>query len=159
MQRLMDRDVLTALVLFFFGGVAIFAADSDIKNWIFPLMAAYLLIGIAVVLVGGVVFRAIMKQLPDIVRMAPEDRVPNFDVFVFFLIVLAYMFVMHGLGFWLASFLMLTLTSNYLTLDKTRSNIRLAVVVPFASCIVFYFVFLHLFYVPFPKATWWPGLT
>ena len=68
----MDRDVLTALVLFFFGGVAIFAADSDIKNWIFPLMAAYLLIGIAVVLVGGVVFRAIMKQLPDIVRMAPD---------------------------------------------------------------------------------------
>ena len=62
-------------------------------------------------------------------------------------------------GFWLASFLMLTLTSIYLTLDKTRSNIRLAVVVPLASCIVFYLVFLHLFYVPFPKATWWPGLT
>jgi hypothetical protein len=155
----MDRDMLTALVLFFFGGVAVFAADSDVKNWIFPLLAAYLLIGIAVALVGRVVFAAIKKQLPDIVRLAPEDRVPAMDVVVFFLIVLAYMFVMFGLGFWLASFLMLTVTSIYLTLDKTRKNIRLAVIVPLASCIVFYMVFLHLFYVPFPKATWWPGLT
>lgn len=159
MQRLMDRDFLTALVLFFFGGVAVFAADNDVKNWIFPLLAAYLLIGIAVALVGRVVFAAIMKQLPDIVRLAPEDRVPYFDVLVFFLIVLAYMFVMSGLGFWLSSFLMLTLTSVYLTLDKTRHNIRLAIGVPFAACVVFYLVFLHLFYVPFPKATWWPGLT
>ena len=76
----------------------------------------------------------------------------------FLVIVLAYMFVMFGLGFWLASFLMLSLASNYLTLQKTRRNIVLAVIVPLAVCAAAYFIFLHIFYVPFPKATWWPGL-
>ena len=39
MQRLVDRDLLTALVLFFIGGVALFSADDDVKNWMFPLLA------------------------------------------------------------------------------------------------------------------------
>ena len=159
MQRLMDRDLLTALALFFIGGVAFFSADNDVKNWIFPLLAAYLILGIAAALVARVVFAAIMRHVPDIVRLAPEDRIAVIDVLVFFLIVLAYMFVMYGLGFWLSSLLMLSLTSIYLTLDKTRQNIRLALIVPLGACVMFYFVFLHLFYVPFPKATWWPGLS
>ncbi len=159
MQRLMDRDLLTALALFSIGGVAFFSADNDVKNWIFPLLAAYLILGIAAALVARVVFAAIMRHVPDIVRLAPEDRSAVIDVLVFFLIVLAYMFVMYGLGFWLSSLLMLSLTSIYLTLDKTRRNIRLALVVPLVTCVVAYFVFLHVFYVPFPKATWWPGLS
>ena len=100
-----------------------------------------------------------MRRVPDIVRLAQEDRSAVIDVLVFFLIVLAYMFVMYGLGFWLSSLLMLSLTSIYLTLDKTRRNIRLALVVPLVTCVVAYFVFLHVFYVPFPKAAWWPGLS
>jgi len=159
MQKLMDRDLLTALTLFFVGGVAFFSAGNDVKNWIFPLLAAYLLLAIAVALVARVVFAAIMKHVPDIVRLAREDRIIFIDVLVFFLIVLAYMFVMYGLGFWLSSLLMLSLTSIWLTLDKTRRNIRLALVVPLVTCVVAYFVFLHVFYVPFPKATWWSGLS
>ncbi len=159
MQRLMDRDLLTALALFFVGGVALFGAGDDVKNWIFPLLAAYLILGIAAALVARVVFAAIMRHVPDIVRLAPEDRIAFIDVLVFFLIVLAYMFVMYGLGFWLSSLLMLSLTSIYLTLDKTRRNIRIAMVVPLLTCVAAYFVFLRVFYVPFPKATWWPGLS
>ena len=158
MRRLIDRDLLTALVLFFIGGVALFSAGNNIKDWIFPLLAAYLILGIAAALVARVVFAAIMKHVPDIIHLAPEDRIAFIDVLVFFLIVLAYMFVMYGLGFWLSSLLMLSLTSIFLTLDKTRRNIKLALVVPLLTCIVAYFVFLHVFYVPFPKATWWPGL-
>ncbi len=159
MQRLMDRDLLTALALFFIGGVAFFSADNDVKNWIFPLLAAYLLLGIATALVARVVYAAIMKQVGDIVRLAPEDRNAYIDVLVFFLIVLAYMFVMYGLGFWLSSLLMLSLTSVYLTLDKTRKKIGLALVVPLVACVAAYFIFTHVFYVPFPEATWWPGLS
>ncbi len=136
-----------------------FGAGDDVKNWIFPLLAAYLILGIAAALVARVVFAAIMRHVPDIVHLSPEDRIAAIDVLVFFLIVLAYMFVMYGLGFWLSSLLMLSLTSIYLTLDKTRRNIRLAMIVPLGACVLFYFVFLHLFYVPFPKATWWPGLS
>ncbi|MGI9387467.1 MAG: tripartite tricarboxylate transporter TctB family protein [Methyloligellaceae bacterium] len=159
MQRLLDRDLLTALVLFFIGGVAFFAAGNDVKNWIFPLLAAYLLLGIAAALVARVVFAAIMKHAPDIVHLTPEGRIAFIDVLVFFLIVLGYMFVLYGLGFWLSSLLMLSLTSIFLTLEKTRRNVVLALVVPLATCVVAYFVFLHVFYVPFPKATWWPGLS
>jgi len=159
MKRLIiDRDLLTALVLFGVG--AVFSADSgdNVKDWIFPLLATYLVLGIAVALVLLVIFRAIMKRLPDIPHLTEEDRIAYFDVLVFFLIVLAYILVMRGIGFWLSSLLMVTLTSIYLTLEKTRHNMMLALVVPLLFCIVAFFVFTHVFYIPFPEATWWPGL-
>lgn len=159
MQRLVDRDLLTSFALFLVGGIAVSSAGDDVKNWVFPLLAAYLLLGIAVTLVARVVFGAIKNTAPDVVWLAKKDRPAFLDVVVFFLIVLGYMFVMHGLGFWLASFIMLSLTSLWLTQDRTRRNIRLAIVVPFGTCIVAYAIFLHVFYVPFPKATWWSGLT
>jgi hypothetical protein len=158
MRVFLDRDFLTALVLFGVG--AVFSADGgdEIKDWIFPLLATYLVFGIAVALVVLVVFRAITRRLPDIIHLTPEDRIAYFDVLVFFLVVLAYVFVMYGLGFWLSSFLMLLLTSVYLTLDKTRKNLGLALVVPLVACVAAYFLFRHVFYVPFPEATWWRGL-
>jgi len=158
MRRIMDRDLLTALVLFAVG--AVFSADGgrDLKDWIFPLLATYLVFGIAVALLVLVVFRAVAKRLPDLIRPTADDRIAYFDVLVFFLVVLAYVFVMHGIGFWLSSFLMLLLTSVYLTLEKTRKNVGLALVVPLVACVAAYLVFTHVFYVPFPEATWWRGL-
>ena len=98
-----------------------------------------------------------MKRAPDIIPLSSEDRLFAWTCSCFYAIVLGYLFVMYGLGFWLASFLMLSLTSIYLTLEKTRHNLMLAVVVPLAACIVAYFVFLHVFYVPLPEASWRPG--
>ena len=158
MQRLVDRDLLTALVLFCIYAVFASGSSSDVKDWIFPLLATYVILAIAVALVAKVSLAAIMKHIPDTVHLTQDERISSIDVLVFFLIVLAYMFVMYGLGFWLSSLLMVSLTSIYLTLDKTRRNIGLAMIVPLGSCILFYFVFLHVFYVPFPRATWWPGL-
>ena len=99
----------------------------------------------------------ISERAPDIIPSSPEDRVVLVDLLVFGAIVLGYVFVMYGLGFWLASFLMLSLTSLYLTLEKTRRNLILAVAVPLAACVVAYIVFLHVFYVPLPEARWWAG--
>lgn len=159
MRKVLDRDLLTAMVLFGVG--AVFSADGgdEIKDWIFPLLATYLVLGIAVALVVLVVFRAITKRLQDIIHLDSDDRIAYFDVLVFFVVVLAYVFVMYGLGFWLSSFLMLLLTSVYLTLDKTRTNVGLALVVPLVVCVGAYLIFTHLFYVPFPEAHWWPGLS
>jgi len=158
MKRLiMDRDLLTALVLFGIGGVFLTDSGDDLKDWIFPLMATYVVLGIAVAQVVLVIVRAIMKRLPAILHLTAEDRTAYFDVLVFFLIVLAYILVIRGIGFWLSSVLMATLTSIYLTLEKTRHNMMLALVVPLLFCIVSFFVFTHVFYVPFPKGTWWPG--
>jgi hypothetical protein len=64
-------------------------------------------------------------------------------VFTFLWIALGYLLVTHGLKFWLSSFLMLSLASIYLTLEKTRHNLGLAIVVPLATCVVAYVVFLH----------------
>ena len=156
MQRLKDTDLLSALVLFFIGAVSLSEAGTDARNWIFPRLATYLILAIAVVLVARVVFAAVMKRVPDIIRWDPQDRPIFIDVAVFCAIVLAYMFVMRGLGFWLSSFLMLSAASIYLTLDKTRHNVGLAIVVPLATCVVAYVLFMHVFYVPLPAATWWP---
>ncbi len=89
--------------------------------------------------------------------MSAEDRVVWLDVLTFLAIALVYLLVMYGLGFWLASFLMLSLVSLYLTKNKTRHNVALAIVTPLAACVVAYVVFEHVFYVPLPDATWWAG--
>ena len=157
MQRLVDRDLLCALVLLFIGGVSLLEAGTDVRNWIFPRLATYFILAVAVALIARVVFAAVMKRVPDIIRGSHEDWTTVIDVAVFFAIVLAYMFVMYGFGFWISSFLMLSLTSIYLTLDKTLRNIGLAIVVPLVACVLAYVVFLHVFYVPLPEASWWPG--
>ncbi|NNE86158.1 MAG: tripartite tricarboxylate transporter TctB family protein [Alphaproteobacteria bacterium] len=159
MQRLMDRDLLTALVLFGIGAVAWSGSGDDVKDWIFPLLAAYLVLGIAVALLARVIFAAVMRQAPDIVDGFRENRIVIVDLLVFSAIVLVYILVMNGLGFWLASFLMLLLASTYLTMNKTRRNLILAAVVPLCACILAYFIFLRVFYVPLPEATWWPGVS
>lgn len=158
MQRLLDRDLLTGLILLCIFGI--FSADNsaDPKDWIFPILANYVILISGIALFARGAFALIIKRLPDIIHLTPEERIAYFDVLVFFLIVLAYMFLMYGLGFWLSSWLMLSITSIYLTLDKTPRNIRLAMIVPLGSCIACYFAFLYFFYVPFPRATWWIGL-
>lgn len=156
MQKLMDRDVIAALVLLVIGAVSLSQAGADPMNWAFPLLATYFILFAAAVLVVRAVVTAVAERAPDIVHMSAQDRIVALDVFWFLLISLGYLLVIYGLGFWLASFLMLSLTSVYLTLDKTRHSLGLAVVVPLATCVVAYVVFQHVFYVPVPQATWWP---
>ena len=155
MQKLMDRDLLAGLVLFIIGSIAWANAGSDLMNWAFPLMAAYFILFAAALLVGRALFAVVTERALDIISVSAEDRGAWLDVFTFLVITLCYLLVMYGLGFWLASFLMLSLVSLYLTKDKTRHNVALAIVVPLAACVVAYVVFLHVFYVPLPVATWW----
>jgi Tripartite tricarboxylate transporter TctB family len=157
MQKLMDRDLLSALVLFIIGSIALSNAGADMMNWAFPLLAAYFVMFAAALLVARAVFTAIAKREPDIISIRAEDRIVWLDVFTFLVIAVGYLLVMYGLGFWLASFVMLSLVSIYLTQDKTRHNVALAIVVPLATCVVAYVVFQHVFYVPVPEASWFPG--
>ena len=157
MQKLMDRDFLSALVLFIIGTISLFNEGDDLMNWVFPRLATYFVLFVAVVLAARVIFAEIFRHEPDTISMSPEDKLVSVDVLVFLSIVLVYLLVMYGLGFWLASFIMLTLASFYLTLDKTPKNIGLAVMVPLGICITAYIIFLHVFYVPLPEAGWWKG--
>lgn len=157
MTLLKDRDLLSALVLFVIGAVSLAEAGTDQRNWIFPLLATYLVLAIGAVLALKVFVGALLKRLPDAIEWGGDDSVVLVDLLVFGGIVLVYLFVLYGLGFWLASFLMLTLTSIYMTLEKTPRNLMLAVVVPAVACVIAYVVFLHIFYVPLPEARWWAG--
>lgn len=155
MEKILDRDFLAGLVLLFIGIVAWAESGSDAMNWVFPHLAIYVVLGIASVLVGRVLLGTIVRHVPDVIGMDAEDRTAFVDVLLFLLIVLGYLVVMYGLGFWLASLIMLALTSLRLTQDRTLGNIGLALVAPLATCIVAYFVFQHVFYVPVPEASWW----
>ena len=157
MQKLMDRDLLSALVLFFIGTVSLAAEGNDLMNWVFPRLATYFILIVATILAVRVAFTELVKRAPDVISLSAEDRIVIVDVLVFLLIVLGYLFVMYGLGFWLASFVMLSLATIYLTLEKTRTNLGIAVIVPLGTCIVAYIIFLHVFYVPLPEAGWWKG--
>lgn len=156
MQKLMDRDLLAALVLLIIGSIALANAGSDPMNWAFPLMAAYFVMFAAALLVARAVFAMATQRAPDIISISAEDRTVWLDVFTFLLIALCYLLVLYGLGFWLASFLMLALASVWLTQDRTRRNLGLTIVVPLATCVVAYVVFVHVFYVPLPEPHWWP---
>ena len=54
MQRLMDRDLLSALVLFCIGAVSLAQAGTDPRNWIFPRLATYLILAVAALLLARV---------------------------------------------------------------------------------------------------------
>ncbi len=155
MQKLLDRDLLAGVILFVIGSIAWANAGSDLMNWAFPLMATYFVLFAGAVLVGRAIFAAVKGRVLDVIGVSAEDRVVWLDILTFLAIALVYLLVMYGLGFWLASFLMLSLVSLYLTKDKTRHNVALAVATPLAACIVAYVVFELVFYVPVPDATWW----
>jgi hypothetical protein len=157
MQKLADRDLLAALVLFSIGAISLSQEGPDLMNWVFPQLATYVALAVGAVLLARVVFGAAIKRLPDTFQWGPEDRPVAIDLVVFCAIVLAYVFVMYGLGFWLSSFLMMSLASIYLTQDKSRRSIGVAIAAAFGTCVVAYIVFLHVFYVPLPEARWWEG--
>jgi hypothetical protein len=155
MQKLLDRDLLAGVILFVIGSIAWANAGSDMMNWAFPLMATYFILFAGAVLIARALFPAVSEHALDIISTSAEDRVVWRDVFTFLVIALGYLAVMYGLGFWLASFVMLSLVSLYLTKNKTRHNVTLAIVTPIAACVAAYIVFEKVFYVPLPDPTWW----
>lgn len=157
MTLLKDRDFLSALVLFAVGIVSLSEAGDDVRNWIFPLLATYLIIAIGAALAIKAIVTFVRNNPLDLFEWQSEDSTTLIDLLVFGVIVLGYILVMYGLGFWLASFIMLTVSSIYMTVEKSPRNLILAVVVPALACIVAYVVFLHVFYVPLPEARWWAG--
>jgi small-conductance mechanosensitive channel len=154
MKRLADRDLLTAAMLFGVSALFSVGSSSDPKDWAFPLLANYVTLGIAIIFLARFVVSAFLKHVPDIMEMTADDRASFLDVIVFLLVVLAYLFVMFGLGFWPSSLIMLILTSLYLTRERTTRNVRLAIIVPICISIVAYLIFTQVFYVPFPEAGW-----
>lgn len=157
MKRLADRDLLTSLMLFGVSTMFSVGSSSDPKDWAFPLLANYVTLGIAIAFLAKFLVAAAVKHVPDLIEMTADNWASAVDVVVFLVVVLAYLFVMFGLGFWPASLIMLILTSLYLTRERTARNIRLAFIVPVCISIVAFLIFTQVFYVPFPESGWFGG--
>ena len=159
MHRLMDRDFLSAALLFVIGAVALSQTSDDApRDWVLPFLAIYALLAIGAALFLRFLLNSFVKNTPDLIRLLRADTPIYTDVAVFCVVVLCWVLLMYGLGFWLASFFMLSATSLYLTREKTTRNMAINVVVSLGACVVAYVVFLHVFYVPLPAASWWAGL-
>jgi len=155
----MDRDFLSSALLFVIGAVALAqVGDDSPRDWVLPLLAIYSVLAIAAALFLRFLVTSFVKNAPDMIRLLSQDTPIYTDVAVFCVIVLCWVLLMFGLGFWVASFFMLSAASLYLTREKTRKNLTINVVVSLGACVVAYVVFLHVFYVPVPAATWWVGL-
>jgi hypothetical protein len=157
MKRFVDRDLVTALMLFGVSALFSVGSSSDPKDWAFPLLANYVTLGIALAFLVKFIIAVVMKHRPDLITMTSDNWVSAKDVLVSLMIVLVYLFVMFGLGFWPASLIMLILTSLYLTQERTTRNIRLAIIVPICICILAFLIFTHVFFVPFPESGWFAG--
>ncbi|MBS29077.1 MAG: hypothetical protein CL566_09195 [Alphaproteobacteria bacterium] len=157
MKRFVDRDLVTALMLFGVSALFSVGSSSDPKDWAFPLLANYVTLGIALAFLVKFIIAVVMKHRPDLITMTSDNWVSAKDVLVSLMTVLVYLFVMFGLGFWPASLIMLILTSLYLTQERTTRNIRLAIIVPICICILAFLIFTHVFFVPFPESGWFAG--
>lgn len=155
MNRLADRDFLTALVLLVIGAVYLSRSGTDSKDWGFPLLASYVVLAASAAFFVRVIVSAVLKRPPDVVSGFRENRQVVIDLLVFSAIVLVYVLLMRKIGFWLDSFLMLTAASLYLTVERTPRNLVLALAVPLAACVLAYVIFLEVFYVPLPQGSWW----
>ena len=97
MQRLLDRDLVTGVVLLCVYSLFIADSSSDPKDWIFPILANYVILIIGIILFARGAFALIFNRLPDILNITRDERLAYTDVLIFFLIVLAYMFIMYHL--------------------------------------------------------------
>ncbi|MBO21695.1 MAG: hypothetical protein CMM26_04865 [Rhodospirillaceae bacterium] len=157
MNGLADRNLLTALMLFCVSVMFSVGSSSDPKDWAFPLLANYVTLGIAIAFLVKFLWATFLKHAPDNIEMTADSRVSAIDVVVSLIIVIGYLFVMFGLGFWPASLAMLILTTLYLTRERTARNIRMAFIVPVCIAIIAYLIFTQVFYVPFPESVWFSG--
>lgn len=158
MLKLVDRDFLSALLLFFIGAVSLSQVGTNGRDWVLPLLATYAVLAFAAALFLRFLIVGVIKNAPDVVRLRRDEMPVYTDLIAFGVIALCWMYLMFGLGFWLASFFMLSAASLYLTQEKTLKNISLDFIVPLMACILAYLIFLHVFYVPLPTASWWVGL-
>lgn len=152
MRKVIDRDLVGALALLVIGAVSVSQMGTSTADWAFPRTLTYTIIAIAVVMVVRVLFRAVRGLGLETLTASGHGQTVT-DVLVFSVAVLAYVLLISVLGFWLDSFLMLVVTSVYLT---TRRNIRsmlIAAVVAAGICALAYFIFLDVFYIPFPSGS------
>lgn len=158
MRRAIDRDLLGSLLLFLLAGVSFSQLGHERRDWVFPRYLTYLLFVLAAILAVKVIIRFATKRVSTSTFDKSAAIKRTVDVVVFCVLALAYVLLANGLGFWTASLLMLIISSVYLKVEKTPKSMAIAVATAVVVCLLAYFVFLHLFYVPVPVAQWWHGL-
>ncbi len=99
MQKILDKNLITALVIFGICWMFSIGSSPDPKDWAFPLLANYSLLLIAIILFGRFIFFQINNKKEDILEFLSEDKASAIDVLVFLIIVIVFMLLMYVLGF------------------------------------------------------------
>jgi hypothetical protein len=149
-QLIQDSDFVTGLVTFILANIAEQGAGHDVKDWIFPLMAAHTLYACSLFFLFKSAIKFFRNNLET--DLNPGELRPIKDVTVFSVFVFIYLFIMYYLGFYVASLLLIWASIVFFTEEVDIRIIGKALLTAIIACIVAYVVFTHIFYVPFPKS-------
>ena len=147
-----DSDFATGLLLFAIATLSYSGTGDNMKDWVFPLMAAYTLFFISIVFLVKFALNVMNGKLVIDLTLTREQvpSVINVGFFCFF--VLCYLFVLFAFGFWIASPLLLWVSIAYFNPDKSVFSFSKSLLISLVTCGVAYVVFTHIFYVPFPQS-------
>jgi len=149
-QLIQDSDFVTGLVTFIVANIAEQGAGNDIKDWIFPLMAAHTLYVCSLFFLFKSAIKFFRNNL--VTDLKPGELRPIRDVTVFSVFVFIYLFIMYYFGFYVASLLLIWASVVYFTEEVDVKIVGKALLTAIIACVVVYVVFTHVFYVPFPKS-------
>ena len=147
-----DSDLITGLLLMVIATLTYSGVGSSAKDWVFPLMACYVLFVISIVFLIKSFTKIISKTLKRDLVINRELFPSIINVVVFSLLILGFLFVLFAFGFWIASFIFLFSSISYFNPIKNIRGYAKAFVISLVTCAVAYVVFTHVFYVPFPES-------
>ncbi len=148
----MRQDALGGVALIGIALVFILNAGAGSMDWLFPEVLAYSLVAIGVVLIG----RAVLGYGERVNVIPSVLRGKGTDVAVFVVLSVVYVALAKPVGFWVMSPIVLFVAAVYLANTRDRRALTQAAVVAVVVSVVAYLLLLQVFFVPLPKAKWWP---
>lgn len=152
-------DLLGGVMMIAFGTFFLINSGEDLRDWIWPRSLAQLLIvlGIALAVKGLVRKRqqVTVPILPVALSGRSALRRGDADVLLFAVATVVYVALMNIIGFWLVTFVVVSVAATLLDPAPTRRKRIIGVVAAALLTLSGYVLFEVVFYVPFPGT---PGL-
>jgi Zn-dependent protease with chaperone function len=152
LNYIIQKNFFVSVLLISIGGVFWWKSGSDLTDWVFPLLAAYTALLAGIILAISSFFVKIEKEKNfDLKKIIGENIDSIFDVTVFIIIVLSFVFVLNFIGFWLSAFIALLSATIFLTKKRGKNNIIISIIFSSFFTVICYVVFMTIFYVPVPE--------
>lgn len=151
-RRGVSIDLLGGIALLAIAAVFLLKAGEGSKDWLMPVSLGWGVVAVGVVLV----VRGVLGHGERVDLVPPLLRGEGRDVSVFLALTVTYVVLVRPVGFWAMSFLNLFVASFYLSAERSRRDATVSVGVAAGVTVVAFLLLTQVFYVPLPKARWWP---